>query len=183
MKKRDLSPLFALIESHLDMKQVEEILLVLEKDKVDFDAIHEVYIEEKKEISLFEKINPFSEREQKGKVLKLKVQLEDIAGVYKKDRKVLLDMAATAIHNVPAFVAKGRHSELKASIEEIWASGPKGASVHGKGKAQSMADELSKSFIDIYGDDFAACPKLSELLSGYMHYLFQPFHLPQELDF
>jgi len=66
MKKRDLSLLFALIEANLDMSKIEQILLVLEKDKVDFDAIHEIWKEEKKEISFFEKLNPFSEREQKG---------------------------------------------------------------------------------------------------------------------
>lgn len=182
MKKKDLSPLYVLIESHLDMKEVERILLLLEKDRTDFNAIYETYLVEKKEISFIEKINPFSEREQKGEVLKLKVQLEDISGIYMSERQQIMDMSARAILEVPAFVAKDRYLKVVQGIDEIWATGPKGASIHGQDAAKQKAVELSKSLVDIYGADFSSCPDLGELLETYLEYLFAPFSLPQELE-
>jgi len=121
--KQDLTHLYRTIESVQDMKEVERILLSLEKDKVEFEYLLGLYTNEKQNLTLLDRINPYNERNQKGKVLKLQVQLDDLIDVYYEDRKKLISMAAKAVYSIPVFLAKDRMKDLEDAIESISAGG------------------------------------------------------------
>lgn len=179
MPSKDLFPLFQAIESALDMNEVERILLLLEKDKFEFNQMHELWKKEREQLSILDKINPFSERDQKGEILKIQVQLDDIINVYEKDRKELINMTVNVIYSIPAFVARERMNDLRDAIESISAGGNM---VFGRDNAQQKRKKLDSSLIDTYGLLYKNCPPLDKLTSGFLNYLFTPFHLPTELE-
>ena len=174
--------LYSVIDTHIEREIIEEMLLTLEKDYTKFLQIKEHWKELKGELTFFEKINPFDERDKKGEILKEDVKLQDIEDVYNDDVQTILNLSRTTILTIPAFRFKFQYLDLIESIKKISASGPKGAWINGRENALKKADVLNQSLTDQYGDLYAGCPKLSALLKGYVHYLMDPYHLPFKLD-
>ncbi|MBT8219613.1 MAG: hypothetical protein KJP00_07305 [Bacteroidia bacterium] len=172
---------YSIIDEQMDPAIIEEMLLTLEKDHTKYLRIKEQWKELKGELTFLEKINPFDERDKKGEILKEDIKLQDIENVYNDDMKVISQLAKAAILSVSAFNFKFRYLDLIQSINDISASGPKGAWVIGREKAMKKAAALNQSLTDQYGSIYSDCPKLSKLLKRYISYLIEPYHLPHKL--
>lgn len=176
-----MAHLYSIIDDHLDSKEIEQILLNLEKDYHRFNQANEKKNDLSDDLTLIEKINPFSERDKKGDILKVKVEMEDIASIYNDDISIIKEKASVAISGIPAFQFKFQMIALNKSIKDISASGPQGAWVSGKEKAQAKSKAVDKLLAEQFGVEYQSCPPHSQLVKGYLAYLLEPYHLPNKL--